>query len=28
VMFIVLVALTLAVVRSSDSWVHYEVGRR
>jgi hypothetical protein len=22
------VALTLAVVRSSDSWVHYEVGRR
>ncbi|MBU6333748.1 MAG: sugar ABC transporter permease [Chloroflexi bacterium] len=28
VMFIVLVALTLVVVRSSDSWVHYEVGRR
>ncbi|HMO58689.1 MAG TPA: sugar ABC transporter permease [Roseiflexaceae bacterium] len=28
VMFIVLVLLTLVVVRSSDYWVHYEVGRR
>ncbi len=28
VLFIVLVLLTLVVVRSSNSWVHYEVGKR